>query len=360
MTREEQQEQSSESIFESPVESDESKEGGRCLLCRIWWKVAVVLLLVAAVIGIVAGKQGESGKQEVAPGQIGGKVENSGDNAEDGPEQKTFPPEAVLATVNGEEITLAELEDALEQLPQQHQSAFKNNRHGLLDQLVSEKLLLQKARTEDITETEEYQDGMEAHESHPGHEKHVLIDALLQREVLGDIEITDEEVRAFYEKHKAELSGDRDFEDIKDSLRSYVRQEKQNTAIQTYLSRLREDATINRNEEWIEAQKALAANNPLDRALAKDVPVLADFGRDSCIPCKKMKPILDDLKDQYKGRAEILIIQTDQYPAITQRVGVRAIPTQIFYDAEGNEVDRHQGFMGREAITEQLKEMGVE
>jgi len=112
-------------------------------------------------------------------------------------------------------------------------------------------------------------------------------------------------------------------------------------------------------QERGEAQGALSADNPLDRALQSGRPVVADFGRGLCIPCKMMKPILDDLKKQYAGRAEILIIEIDEYPAVTQRVGIRAIPTQIFYDAEGKEAYRHQGFMSREDIVSRLVAMGV-
>ena len=108
-----------------------------------------------------------------------------------------------------------------------------------------------------------------------------------------------------------------------------------------------------------EAQEAPAADNPLDRALQSGRPVLADFGRGKCIPCKMMKPILDDLKDEYAGRAEILIIDVDEYSAVTQRCRIRAIPTQIFYDAQGKEVFRHEGFMPREDIVAKLAEMGV-
>jgi len=102
-----------------------------------------------------------------------------------------------------------------------------------------------------------------------------------------------------------------------------------------------------------------AVGNPLDRALATGRPVVADFGRGMCIPCKMMKPILDDLKEDYAGRAEILVIEIDEFPAVTQRVGIRAIPTQIFYDAEGNVAYRHEGFIPREDIVAKLAEMGV-
>lgn len=102
------------------------------------------------------------------------------------------------------------------------------------------------------------------------------------------------------------------------------------------------------------------ATDPLGRALATGRPVLADFGRGTCIPCKKMAPILAELKTEYGARAEVLIIDIDEYMELTRSVGIRMIPTQIFYDAQGNEVTRHVGFMGKEEIITQFNSMGID
>ncbi|MHC4591392.1 MAG: thioredoxin family protein [Planctomycetota bacterium] len=101
------------------------------------------------------------------------------------------------------------------------------------------------------------------------------------------------------------------------------------------------------------------ADNPLAQALATGRPVVADFGRGMCIPCKMMKPILDDLKEQYKGRAEVLIIDIGDHPALAERCSIRTIPTQVFFDAGGHEVYRHEGSMPRDDVVSQLASMGV-
>ncbi|MHC4591330.1 MAG: thioredoxin family protein [Planctomycetota bacterium] len=101
-----------------------------------------------------------------------------------------------------------------------------------------------------------------------------------------------------------------------------------------------------------------ATDNPLAQALATGRPVVADFGRGVCIPCKMMKPILDDLKKEYAGRAEILVIDIDDHPGLAQECDIQTIPSQIFYDAQGKEVYRHEGFMPREDIAEQLVALG--
>lgn len=356
MTQDKLEESASQSVFEDTSKSTDADTESRCLACRVWWKVAIVLVLVAAVAAIVVnkgGKEGGAGSSEVTT-EGSGQPAQTAEPTEKGRKEKPFPPDTVLATVNDEDITLAELESALEEIPPKRRSSLKNNLHGFLDELISRKLLLRRAREASSGKTE----GEGTEKNAAGRDE--LINTFLQRQVLEGVEVTEEDVRAFYEEHKDQMPAGRSFEELKGSLRDYALQEKQREAVDAYLEKLREEAAITRNEEWIEAQKKQAADNPLDRALKKDMPVLADFGRGKCVPCKMMKPILDDLKEEYAGRAEILIIEIDEYPAVTQRVNIRAIPTQIFYNSEGKEVDRHQGFMSREAIVEQLKEMGVQ
>ncbi len=358
MSKENAEESASESIFEKTTEQTEEQTQTRCLARRVWWKVAIVLVLAAAVVSIIANKQ--RGNHSPARGAATQSGQERGMVAGEGTEENTLRPDTVLATVNGQQITLGELEKAFREMPEQYRTAFRNSQHELLEQLITRELLLQEARATNIAQAQEYRDAMGEHEAHPGHEEDVLIDVLLRREVFEKVRVTEDDLRRAYEELKDDLPDERSFEAVRDELRSYVRQEKQNKALEAYLAKLRDAATITRNEDWLKAQKARAADNPLDRALATGRPVVADFGRGKCIPCKMMKPILDDLKDEYAGRAEILIIEIDKYPTVTQRVGIRAIPTQIFYDAEGNEVYRHQGFMPRDAIVEKLREMGVE
>jgi len=95
-----------------------------------------------------------------------------------------------------------------------------------------------------------------------------------------------------------------------------------------------------------------------------DVPVkgmvtMVDLGAKSCVPCKMMAPILEKLERDYKGRAAIVFLDVWKEPDQAKRFGIKVIPTQIFYDKQGNEVLRHTGFMSEEAIVAQLKKMGV-
>ena len=102
----------------------------------------------------------------------------------------------------------------------------------------------------------------------------------------------------------------------------------------------------------------------IDRRFPKDVakislPKLLDFGAGTCIPCKKMAPILQELSEEYKGRVVIKIIEVYQERELTRTNGIRLIPTQIFFDAKNQEVFRHEGFMDKEQIKKVFEKMGV-
>jgi len=91
----------------------------------------------------------------------------------------------------------------------------------------------------------------------------------------------------------------------------------------------------------------------------KGMPTLLDLGAHKCIPCKMMAPILKALEKEYAGKAAIVFIDVWENPEQAKKYGIRAIPTQIFYDKTGKEVYRHTGFMDKKAIETKLKELGA-
>jgi thioredoxin 1 len=102
----------------------------------------------------------------------------------------------------------------------------------------------------------------------------------------------------------------------------------------------------------------------MDRRFPKEIaqsplPKLLDFGAGTCIPCKKMAPILKELSEEYKGRVVIKIIEVYQEREMTQANRIRLIPTQIFFDSKNKEVFRHEGFMDKEQIKKVFEKMGV-
>lgn len=90
------------------------------------------------------------------------------------------------------------------------------------------------------------------------------------------------------------------------------------------------------------------------------LPRLVDLGADKCIPCKQMAPILRELKSAYAGSLEVEFIDVWKNPEAAKPYKILLIPTQIFYDANGKERFRHEGFFGKEDILEKWKELGVD
>ena len=90
------------------------------------------------------------------------------------------------------------------------------------------------------------------------------------------------------------------------------------------------------------------------------LPRMVDLGADKCIPCKMMAPILRDLKKKHAGRFNVEFIDITLVPDAARQYGIIVIPTQIFYDAAGKELFRHEGFMSREDILAKWKELGFD
>lgn len=86
---------------------------------------------------------------------------------------------------------------------------------------------------------------------------------------------------------------------------------------------------------------------------------MVDLGAHKCIPCKMMAPIIAELQKEYKDRASIIFIDVWKHREQAQRFGIQAIPTQIFYDKAGKEVDRHVGFLDKKSIVAAFEKLGV-
>lgn len=116
---------------------------------------------------------------------------------------------------------------------------------------------------------------------------------------------------------------------------------------------------------WVTAAFFLTGSSPAQAGQIPQVPVpgmvtMVDLGAKKCIPCKMMAPIIEELTKEYQGRAGIVFIDVWENPGAGQQFGIRAIPTQIFYDAQGKEVTRHEGFMDKQSIVSTLTKLGVQ
>jgi thioredoxin 1 len=106
------------------------------------------------------------------------------------------------------------------------------------------------------------------------------------------------------------------------------------------------------------AAEAVAPTQPAVATSPGRVTMI-DLGAGKCIPCKMMAPIIEELKKEYAGRADIRFIDVWKNPEQAKKYGIRAIPTQIFFNAYGKEVHRHVGFMEKKRIIEVLSAAGA-
>jgi thioredoxin 1 len=85
------------------------------------------------------------------------------------------------------------------------------------------------------------------------------------------------------------------------------------------------------------------------------LPRLVDVGADKCIPCIMMAPVLGELKKEYAGVLDVEFVDVWKNPSAGQKYGIRGIPTQIFYDANGKELKRHMGFISKQGILDEFQ-----
>jgi len=86
-----------------------------------------------------------------------------------------------------------------------------------------------------------------------------------------------------------------------------------------------------------------------------------ELGSVKCIPCKKMQPIMKEIEEEYKGQVKVVFydVWTAEGKPYIKEFGIRAIPTQVFFDKDGNEYFRHLGFFAKNELVEVLKMQGV-
>jgi len=92
-------------------------------------------------------------------------------------------------------------------------------------------------------------------------------------------------------------------------------------------------------------------------AAAKGQPALYEFGARWCIPCKEMQQVMADLKASHGDQVELRMVYVDEERPMFEQYKIVAIPTQVFLNAEGKEVDRHLGALPKEAVIKKLQEL---
>jgi thioredoxin len=104
--------------------------------------------------------------------------------------------------------------------------------------------------------------------------------------------------------------------------------------------------------EILKKQKAMSVIEFSDIIESNDV-VLVDFSTQWCVPCKKMKPVIEEIKKENKD-VKVVFIDADANKELVRKYKVRGVPVFIVFK-DGNEESRHVGMIDKKELINKIK-----
>ncbi|ENK1242510.1 thioredoxin family protein [Clostridium sporogenes] len=89
------------------------------------------------------------------------------------------------------------------------------------------------------------------------------------------------------------------------------------------------------------------------------MPVLLELSSPTCGPCRKMTPIIKEIKEEYKNKVDTHIVDLTKNPQFGDKYKVSVVPTQVFLDKDGKVFLRHEGMLTKDEIIDIINKMGI-
>ena len=232
----------------------------------------------------------------------------------------------IAAVVNGEKITLKELEKSYNGLPDQYKLIL--TKQDLLDQLINERLLLQEAAKQNITaakwevnssindfmlesglESEKFSSelaaqGLSIKDLQVFYEKSLMISKLLNKTINPKIEITEQEIKDFYAQNKEMIMAQNPEagpENAQRQIRDYLFSEKQAKLLEGYLNDLKSKSEIKIEIEKFKTFKSTGDEVCVDGKR----PVVRLYTTTNCKSCDWVQNAFDLLAINYVNEGNI-------------------------------------------------------
>jgi len=270
------------------------------------------------------------------------------------------PSYQVLVRVNDEKITVDQFNKELAKVdPPLIREMFREEPNNLLERMIVKTLLLQEAKKQGVSApVKTYKDAAK----NPLPPEESIIVQYLEKKFSSPPEVTREEVEGFYKMYKDRMEG-KPLKEVAPAIEQYIREAKQQQVIAQFLEELRKNAKVdidqNRLIKITTKPPEMDTEDDLKKALASGKPVLVDFGANSCLPCRQMRPVLKEVRTEYSEKAKILVIDVYKNQNLAREHKVLMLPTLVFFDSKGKEAFRHVGILEKEKIVAKLKEIGM-
>ncbi len=236
-------------------------------------RLALILSMCFLVLGCESGTPATSMAQTSAPSaRTPGAVAGS---------------QEVLAIVEGEEVTLADLQEIIGEQLGQMDYEYLSRRHRVIDQAM------RRYVRDQLLEAEAAERG-------------VSMDELLEEVVADKAEISDDEVRFFYTQNQAQLQG-RPFEVIAPQIRTYLEGQARDSVLEEFAAEVAEEREVEYLYEPFRVEIDTAGAPAIG---PENAPVtLVEFSDFECPYCRSFTPTLEQIKDAYAGEVRIVFMQ---------------------------------------------------